>query len=93
MRPDPTSQFHRVHLSDEEQKLAMSVSPLFIAYLQNKIEAYATAVVQSSLPYHADPKQQVEAIIAHERLKNFIEIISELQNELLAAMQPQTHTN
>lgn len=80
--PDPSSKFFRVQLTAEDEKLATNVSPLFLAFLQNKIEAYANAVVTSSLPYDADPKCQVKAILAHERLRNFVEAYEELFSEL-----------
>lgn len=73
----------RFNLSAEDEKLATSTSPLFLAYLQNKIEAYATAVVNASLPYSSNPTEQVKAIMAHERLKNFVEAYQELLNELI----------
>ena len=73
-------------MSREEEQLATQVSPLFMAYLQNKIEAYATAVVNSNLPYDADPAKQVKAILEHERLKNFVSAYEELFAEL--ANQP-----
>ena len=85
---DPASKFFRIQLSAEDEKLATNVSPLFLAYLQNKIEAYANAVVTSSLPYDADPAKQVKAILEFERLKNFVAAYEELFTEL-----NQTPTN
>jgi hypothetical protein len=80
--PDSSSKFFRIQLTAEDEKMATNVSPLFMAYLQNKIEAYANAVVTSSLPYDADPTRQVKAILAHERLRNFVEAYEELFSEL-----------
>ena len=80
---DTSSTFMRFDLSAEDEKLAMSTSPLFLAFLQNKIEAYATAAVNATLPYDSNPANQVKAIIAHERLKNFVEAYQELLNELI----------
>ena len=85
---DPASKFFRVQLTPEDEVLATNVSPLFLAYLQNKIEAYANAVVTSSLPYDADPAKQVKAILEFERLKNFVAAYEELFSEL-----NQTDTN
>jgi len=79
---DPGSKFYRVQLSPESEKLATNVSPLFLAYLQNKIEAYANAVVTSSLPYDANPALQVKAILEFERLKNYVAAYEELLFEL-----------
>lgn len=78
----PASKFFRFDLSPQDLDLAMNVSPLFLAYLQNKIEAYASALVESRLPYNADPAKQVEAILALERLRNFVEAYEELLAEL-----------
>lgn len=79
---DPSSKFYRINLAAEDEALATQVSSLFMAYLQNKIEAYANALVTTRLPYHADPTQQVAAIIEYERLRNFVEAYEELFAEL-----------
>lgn len=84
--PDTGSKFCRLNMSHEDTLMALQVSPLFLAYLQNKIEAYASALVESKLPYSANPAEQVTAILAHERLRNFVEAYEELQSELLAAL-------
>lgn len=86
LNPDTSSMFMRFNLSAEDEQLASSVSPLFLAYLQNKIEAYATAVVNASLPYDSNPENQVKAILAHERLKNFVEAYQELLAELIQSV-------
>lgn len=83
--PDTASPFMRFNLTTEDEKIATSVSPLFLAYLQNKIEAYAAAVVNTNLPYSSNPTEQVKAIIAHEKLKNFVSAYQELLSELLQA--------
>jgi hypothetical protein len=82
---DAGSQFCRLTLTPEDTKLAMQVSPLFLAYLQNKIEAYASALVEGTLPYSSNPSEQVQAILAHEKLRNFVQAYQELQAELLEA--------
>lgn len=89
IHPDTASQFMRFNLSPEDEKLATKVSPLFLAYLQNKIEAYASALVEKQLPYSPNPADQVTAIIAHERLRNFVEAYTELLHELLQAAQDE----
>jgi hypothetical protein len=86
---DSASKFFRVAISEEDEKLATQVSPLFLAYLQNKIEAYASALVEKQLPYCPNPTEQVTAILAHERLRNFVEAYEELMNELLQASSIQ----
>lgn len=87
--PDTASKFMRFNLSPEDERLACKVSPLFLAYLQNKVEAYATAVVEKQLPYSPNPTEQVTAILAHERLRNFCEAYEELLNELLQSAQDE----
>lgn len=81
--PDTASAFMSFSLASEDIEQATNVSPLFLAYLQNKISAYAEAVVNSKLPYSADPTQQVTAILAHEKLKNYVQAYQELLSELL----------
>jgi len=84
---DTSSRFTKILLSPEDADMALQVSPLFIAYLQNKIEAYAHSVVSQTLEYHSDPHQQVKAIIEYERLKNFVSAFEELLTEILDAQQ------
>lgn len=69
-------------MTEEDTRNAMIVSPHFLAYLQNKIEAYASALVATRLEYHADPKQQIQAITEYERLRNFVTAYEELLSEL-----------
>ena len=90
---DTSSKFFSIRMSAEEEKLAMSVSPLFLAYLQNKIEAYASALVEAKLPYSPNPNEQVAAILAHERLRNIVEAYEELMSELIQASSQQPETN
>lgn len=88
IRPNLGSRFISYEIAPQDQAQAMSVSPYFLAYLQNKIAAYAGNLVDSSLPYSADPTAQVQAIIAHERNRNFVEAYEELMRELVDASQP-----
>jgi len=69
IQPDTSSIFLKLCMSPEDEKMALGVSPLFLAYLQNKIEHMTNACLTSELPYHEDPKLQVKAIVEHERLK------------------------
>lgn len=91
--PDSSSKFFRLNLSSEDEQLAMNVSPLFLGYLQNKIEAYASALVEAKLPYSPNPNEQVAAILAHEKLRNYVEAYEELMSELLQASSQQPETN
>lgn len=90
---ETSSKFFSIRMSAEEEQLAMSVSPLFLAYLQNKIEAYASALVEAKLPYSPNPNEQVAAILAHERLRNIVEAYEELMSELIQASSQQPETN
>ena len=90
LTPDPSSKFLRIRMSEDDERMATQVSPLFLAYLQNKIEAYASAIVEAELPFDPDPNQQVKAILAHERLKNYVQAYQELLFELLESQQSQT---
>ena len=90
--PDTGSKFMRFSLTEEQQKIAYQVSPMFLAMLQNKIEAYATALVEKQLPYESDPKAQTAAILEHERLRNFVHAYEELLQEILqSSSQPESN--
>ena len=83
LTPDTASTFMRFNMTAEDEKMALGVSPLFLAYLQNKIEAYANASLNAELPYHEDPKLQVKAILELERLKNHVAAYQELLFEIV----------
>jgi hypothetical protein len=90
--PNTSSKFFSIALAPEDERLAMHVSPLFLAYLQNKIEAYASALVEAKLPYSPNPNEQVAAVLAHERLRNHVEAYEELMSELVqASSQPDSN--
>ena len=88
MNKDAGSKFYRIALTAEDAQLALGVSPLFLAYLQNKIEAYATALIDTPLTYDPDPSKQVATIVTYERTRAFVQAYEELLAELLDA-QPQ----
>ena len=92
MKLNTTSRFLSFEMSQEENQMALAVSPMFTAYLQNKIEAYATASLNQRLPYDPDPTKQVLAIVESERLKNFVAAYEELLAEILA-FQTKPETN
>jgi hypothetical protein len=86
LRLDSGNKFQRFLLSPEEQTLALKlVHPLFIAYLTNKVADYAATLVETVPEYHADPRQQVQAILATEKLRNFSAAYEELLAEILDA--------
>lgn len=89
IRLDTGNRFQAFAMSEEEIKLALKhVPPAFLAYLQNKIAAYASELVDTKLPYNAHPTAQVEAILAHERLRNFVQAYEELLSEITDSSQP-----
>lgn len=94
LNQDAGSKFYRVALTPEQAHEGLHVSPLFIATLQNKIEAYASAVLTSRLEYDPDPAKQVKAILEYERLRNYVDAYEELLAELLShpANQQSTQT-
>jgi len=81
MTTDPSNRFMRYELPADLQ-IAEHVSPMLLAYLQNKIADYASSLVDKQLPYSPNPMEQVTAILAHERLRNFVEAYEELLSEL-----------
>jgi hypothetical protein len=89
MRQDTASKFFRPLLTEGDVQQALSVSPYFLAYLQAKIEAYATALVELQLPYDPDPTKQVTTIVAFERARTFVQAYEELLAELMDARPPQ----
>ena len=84
---DAGSKFFSIALTPADQEMAMNVSPLFLAYLQNKIETYASSLVETPLVYDPDPRRQVTAIVAFERTRSFVLAYEELLSELLDAQQ------
>lgn len=82
MTIDPSSKFLRYNIPDDVN-VTEHVSPIVLAFIQNKIADYASAMVEKSLPYNANPTAQVEAILAHEKLRNYVEILEELLSELI----------
>jgi hypothetical protein len=92
IKPDLGNRFLRLQLSADDEALAYQVSPLFLAYLQNKISDTAGEIVEAVLPYEADPKQQMLAILAHEKLKARLVAYEELLAEITANMQIANQT-
>jgi hypothetical protein len=88
MMQDTASKFFRPLLTAGDVQQALAVSPYFLAYLQAKIEAYATALLETDLPYDPDPAKQVTAIVAFERARTFVQAYEELLAELMDA-RPQ----
>lgn len=73
------NRFQQLELSEEEIAVAVSVSPLFYAYLQNKIAAYA----ESLFDLRAAVEQTAEqALREHEVRKAQVIVLEELLQEL-----------
>ena len=87
LHQDTGSKFFRPILSQTDTELALRVSPLFLAFLQSKIEAYATALVDTPLSYDPDPAKQVVAIVNYEKARAFVQAYEELLAELLDAQE------
>lgn len=81
MNIDPTNRFVKYEFP-EGFTPSEHASPMVLAYIQNKICDYASALVEKQLPYESDPTRQVAAILAHEKLRNYVEILEELLSEL-----------
>jgi hypothetical protein len=92
MHKDAGSKFFRVQLTPADEQQAANVSPLFLALLQNKIESYASALVDTVPAYDPDPRKQVAAIMASEKLRNFVQAYEELLAELLDAQATNMET-
>lgn len=87
---DTGSRFTSYQLTKEQTDQALrSLSPLFHAYIANKIAAYASALVELEPEYSADPKQQMLAILSQERLRNHVQAYEELLAELIDASSQQ----
>lgn len=83
MTPNMSNRFLSFTMSEEETRTARVVNPYFLAYLQNKIAAYAFALVEES---YSDEKNQIDSkeltLIRHERLKAQVAVLEELFMEL-----------
>lgn len=77
MQPDLGSRFASFTLDSVEEEKAKTPGPYFFALLQNKISAYAHAVIEHT--YTGDITQ---SLIVHERLKAQVEVLEELMREL-----------
>ena len=87
MNQDTASKFFRPVMSEDDVREGMNVSPYFLAYLQSKIEAYATALVDTPLVYDPDPSKQVVTLINYERARTMVQAYEELLAELIDARQ------
>ena len=85
MHLDAANPFQSFVLTEDEMAQALKVSPYFLAYLRNKIAVYALEAATRPLPFAPDPTAQVEAILSHARLRNFVEALQEVETEIITA--------
>lgn len=79
MQIDTLNKFQSFLLSEEEDKQASTVSPLFHAFLKNKIAEYASAVID----VRRDSFKTVDEYLLHlEVLKGQVTVLEELLDEL-----------
>lgn len=71
--------FTEVDFEQHEYTAALAVSAYTYMYLQNKIAAYAKAVLEFSYDPTTDPRV---AVIEHEVLKGKVIVLQELMREL-----------
>ncbi len=87
-RIDTGARFAKLILTPEEDTLAcQSASPLFLAFLQNKIASYAEQLVLEDFDFDPDPTKQVKAIKRITELKAQITVLEELRDELIDGQQ------
>lgn len=78
------NRFQSYDLDSNEEELAKNVNPYTFAYLQNKIAAYANAVLEFEYIQESPMQQQV---IEHEKLKAQVVVLEELMRELNVPME------
>ena len=82
MHLDTGNRFQSFVLSEEETRMACTVSPYTLAYLQNKITHYAGEVLNRK--WHDDkdsPNADKMALLDLERLRAQVEVLEELFQE------------
>ena len=76
--------FTEFQLEQHEHTAALAVSAYTYTYLQNKIAAYAKAVLE----YRYDPEKDMRtAVIEHEILKGQVSVLQELMRELTPPLE------
>lgn len=80
------NKFTSFKFEGNEESYAKCISPLLFAYIQNKIAAYASAVVEFEFT-----GENVNAeIIQLERLKAQVTVLEELLSECVVPQQPES---
>lgn len=78
MQPNLGSRFTSFHLDAAEEEKGRMVSAYFFAVLQNKIAAYAHAVIEHEI----DAANMHQSVMEHEKLKAQVAVLEELMREL-----------
>ena len=86
---DTAAPFAKFLFAPDVEAMALeSVSPYFLAYLQNKTADYAEQLVTEDLQFDPDPTKQVKSLVRHAVLKARVEMLRELMAEITAAQTP-----
>ena len=81
--------FSEFQLDQHEDTQARAVSASTYTFIQNKVAAYAKAVLE----YRYDPEKPLQtAIIEHEILKGQVTVLQELMRELLPPIEAEAET-
>lgn len=74
-----SSKYQQYELSEAEEQFAKSINSYTFAYIQNKIAAYALAVIEHQFEAGTDKDAY---ILRQEVLKGQVEVLEELLREL-----------
>lgn len=86
LRSDPANIFQSFILDELQEKQALQqIQPIFLAYVQNKLAAYAASYVQNSLEFSSDPQKQMIALVNHAAIQAKCLVLQELMAEIIDA--------
>lgn len=89
LRNDTSNAFQSFILSEHEVQYALqSLSPMFLAYLQNKIAAYATQYLVDQLRPGPNFVEQATLMMEHAAKQGKLQVLQELMFEILDAQEP-----
>lgn len=88
LQPDSSSRFLAFSLSEAQVEFALrSVDITFLAYLQNKVEAQATAYLEMVPVIDPDPAKQMKHIAQHIEIRAAYFALSQLVDEIVDAQR------
>lgn len=90
-RPDLGGKFQTFIFDGREADVAKTITPYNLMYLQNKVAAYAAAVVEFS--YDPANPNHFSAILEHEKLKAQVSVLEELITEFQVPNHNPTPSN